>query len=1747
MANLPQNESYPTGGNVTPPKAQDFASRSGSLAVSQGHTPVAPITTTPTHPSDFASRSGSLAAMQGYSPNVAPTNNFSKDYANFNAGIGQLPGSTQLSRPAPGTRVSDLPPGYSGFVDQYNSKKSVPAKPGTKIRSIPGVEGQYLADSLNPSNQNDTLKSARGDTAEMKALMLGNRPSTLYQVDHIIPIWAGGADTMENKQVIPNGKHFDKTRAQAVTLALMTNKNPATGQPYLTKAEARVQALAWESRDLTDIPPLDKFGTLNIKDALKIEDRWKRQEETPGYGTLLGAPMKDILAGVPEAMKNFGKGWLPGPVREFAKGLVSGGTAGLVPYQQDGTDTSGLVAGVVGNVVGMITPVGILSKLLGLGGKAFMASRAGAQVLKPLNIARETKMFNAAQSTLSSRFGGTALANITKNVRYNFANTVKSTGALAIYGQVQTGFEGGDFGAHVNNFATNIAYGVGGASVPHSLGGAVLLAGYSLLPSLAEDSTDSRGAIVNALVLGTMHWGGAKSQNVEIAQKMKAIEPILIKEAVNGNYRITHEVLNKYLPKAFPVLKEGEDPTTYASQYNTAALNKLADNAIKQAEAERSYLPTDVVDKNVFNVKLAFKFLSNEKLPPGQKERAMAQDMKSLIEKANESSSFFVPSVVQKTADTYTEDMFKPDGTIKNSSAAHDGELSSTANPKGEIQLTGMTMDGALEPGVYEYMAAVNRKTASPQLFAVLDDARTAQMRGISNSYKPEDVAASRHKPMSNPQNSLPVYGVFNDAKGERKTALVGWVPREFMIGDNKKTPGQSIYSQNSREYITKEPGDNGFPVNDRNLNKDTLSNHLRDATAPHTDGPRVLFLNKGKLGIAKGSKKPYMFVTVNDENWHQSIEHAKVLGNTAGDYSLSDLHDQIVNAPAGTDLTRKIDSFKQKVNTPSAEIISSAPEGNDPMPRETTISFIKQTEQALMADTPEKMSNIFLKNLGVKLTPEETTALFSRKDSVSNQEIFSLIKKANSENRVDSGTYFAYASYVEPYLKSPAFTGWPLSKTFLKLRVVGGLKAPEQTTPAATTVQEGLTLKETPKQTDPLADKVVALAAKSALEKDVKPAPSSAVTAPGGTNKTGFTVQGLDQTTHQPDGQQYKVKFSTARDGKRSVEKYTVSGGDEAFVESLPLEDAQKRFQTADPKTLADRIANPFKGYDETIGTYKMTSGNEPVDFTTVPSSTTYVPPGEAAKATTPSTKPQEPPQAPVTPKKVETPTAPAKPKESVSTPSPREALKRPNGQPIWNKGIKITLGKGAAPQDKVSQAVTDLVSRGMLMIDNKVPSMNRGRDTTSTFAKKMGEIIKQITPVGEFSRTEETAIRKQAQEQLIPHIVNRTTDAINPKQEIAFKLGMLPEDPATVKRMEDITVANIMNAAGDSEGAKYLLSRLPVKKLIKDAQALGMAGENGDGGILSVLGRSSLPKPKDMNMSDPLIGQSKVLSSIKNSYFKNLKDSKIKEGKNILSGFNKGNTADPRTYPHSFSVAIKEGLTSLYGKNYNKNPKVAELIGKVMGNAAGRRNFEKLYSEDTKGFGGDTTHNPEYIAAKAEGSKTKAEQVKETLKKMRESESSIGEYTANMGTGERSAQSDFNELTGARLKTQSQIEGIGGLREGADLNMMPAATALSMGKNIDEVKGGFEDARGILQELQKLTNADIQARKESGKTVDPSKNILDRWVSFVPRNNAKTGKDIVKNTDKEISRRISEYNKKFKQRTTWSPETAYPSEKSN
>lgn len=457
------------------------------------------------------------------------------------------------------------------------------------IRNMGGdVPGQYVQDTSNP---NLLVKTIRGTNTAADNSIRDGRPGFMSVIDHIVPLELGGADTLANRELLTPDQNFQKTVAQAVPYTLY-----AYGD--ISLSQARAMAMQWKDRDLTDIPKPNGIGLVSdsgnksgIDIAREAQYRWTQPKPTT---------FKDMMAGVPQAMKDLGKGFLPDPIREFAKGALSGATLGFMPYQQG--ENEGLeskIAGIAGEAVGGLASFmlggEILDGALALGGVATGAFQAwrgvaaaetvaaglgGAEALAGAAegagaVAEGLDAAKASETTFKSlnKVPG-YLKGITSNPA-TVSRLTKFVGTSVMVGQasqfVQNKFNpytlGGlapekDAGMQgtIKNILGEVILGATTGIIPPTLKGTAYAVALPLAMTYIANPHDPAAAITNGVIFGAMHGMGTFNEpgynNIESFGGDPYKNPVIQAFEQTAN-RTAYAPLSNYAPDILPPLEPG--------------------------------------------------------------------------------------------------------------------------------------------------------------------------------------------------------------------------------------------------------------------------------------------------------------------------------------------------------------------------------------------------------------------------------------------------------------------------------------------------------------------------------------------------------------------------------------------------------------------------------------------------------------------------------------------------------------------------------------------------------------------------------------------------------------------------------------------------------------------------------------------------------------------------------------------------------------------------------------------------------------------------------------------------------------------------------------------------------------------------------------------------------------------------------------------------------------------------------------
>lgn len=582
MANLPTNDSYQGTGSA--PKGQ-------------------PISFTP---STTYQNLANLRASGGspFAPTPTPIPNTPEYYTAKQAGVSQygrllnngLGVNTQTSflPPEDPNAMIPLPPDYGEFaapmaINSNGEKLSWGTPTSPVIRTVQGdALGQYVEDTANPDL---LVKTVRGRNDFADNAIRNGRPGFMYQIDHIMPLNLGGADTLANRQLLTADQNDQKTRAQAIPYTLYAHGD-------ISLSEARQMAMQWKDRDLTDIPQPNEVGLVSdmsgksgIEIAREAAARWKLPKERT---------TKDKLADLPETMKNFGKSWLPAPIRNFVTGAASSASFGFLPDGSDEESMAGDIGMVFGGIGSFLLGGALLKGALVLGG----AARGSLAAWRGVALAKATEAgFETAAAVNAGRAAETTFASLNKAPSYlkklltpdrlRQAGFFGATSALV--GQahqfVENHFNPGVLSGQayeteqenmIGNIFKDLAIGaVSGIGSPTIKGTAYAVMLPTTLSYLANPD-DPVEAITQGVIFGALHGlGSYKNPRFNDVKMLggKPYESPVVKAFEETANKAAYESLRHYAPDIYPGLKPGE--RVPASAHNEATVQAAKDKAIE--------------------------------------------------------------------------------------------------------------------------------------------------------------------------------------------------------------------------------------------------------------------------------------------------------------------------------------------------------------------------------------------------------------------------------------------------------------------------------------------------------------------------------------------------------------------------------------------------------------------------------------------------------------------------------------------------------------------------------------------------------------------------------------------------------------------------------------------------------------------------------------------------------------------------------------------------------------------------------------------------------------------------------------------------------------------------------------------------------------------------------------------------------------------------------------------------------------
>lgn len=996
-----------------------------------------------------------------------------------------------------------IPSDYSGFKTagqaNENYKWSTPISP--EIRSLPGdTMGQYVADTANPGA---LIKSERGYSPIVNSAMLNGRLSSKYQIDHIVPLALGGADTMGNRELLTMAQNDRKTKAQAIPYTLYSNGKISLG-------EARVMASQWKDRDLGGIPQPDNYGLVPLDVAQQVQARWAQPK---------AITFKDVMSELPTAVKNFGKGFLPNSVREFIKGFENQATLGFVPYEQ-GEDENGFdrASGFVGQVAGAIMPfalagrvikgaVGAVSAVGRVFGVLSNTAKATAAAKDVWTVTKEGQVITeSAAPEVSYRIWGALKGtygkvmkkpDLTVRPEYIMKGAVKPLTDQNIQKALQFGTANVMIGqlqdVVQSKFTPDILSGkestkeielsfpkileeftvgsVAGIASP-TLKGAALAMAPVLSLGYIEDPDNPENAFIHSLVFGALHIAGSGAGKRDLA-KMKQDFKTASQTKEYRDFEAIENQAHRNILEDFT----GEKIPKNATAGQIAAIEKKAvdnldamrafdinPNGTKRTEgmSDRTYL------SNRAQILTAANKLSINSLPADLKEKAIIDNVISYFKmikspgktKAGDPlpsrfaqlSEFGTPAISRKVAEMLPEEYSQ--GTFSTRKPG----ITSEKYPVGGSVGTGVGIDSNME-GVQRFLRTEEGWDTLP-VIQIVDNPHFRTAAQIKNKLIATNPGFSKHTPDPHPENAAMVWGMKkNRATGQIKLVQLGYIPSEARLNTDQ-------YAVNKQPFV----GEGAGLVPPFELHKELIVPAMRQ------NNVKVLLATMDMRTTAETikSKRPFVAFNLTEKNWDDSIAFASKLETAPNTNSAATSIRLLNNAPEYKLLAGEIANAVNKTEVPGSEllpkpaksaeysayIIDKKLSGQERFRQsviqkqlllrqlqrgeiqydQQTYGLLNEVKDILDTGNPAKMKSNFETQLGIKMNDEQAKYVFENRENMTMRDELEMLTGAINSNNASAVTR-ARVEFTKTYLESDAFKSSENAKIFPEAKVLGGVK----------------------------------------------------------------------------------------------------------------------------------------------------------------------------------------------------------------------------------------------------------------------------------------------------------------------------------------------------------------------------------------------------------------------------------------------------------------------------------------------------------------------------------------------------------------------------------------------------------------------------------------------------------------------------------------------------------------------------------
>lgn len=824
-----------------------------------------------------------------------------------------------------------IPEDYKAKVDVPEDYKFNITDPGV-IAPTPQTKFSYMSPELgggqyayDPTTKG-LIKSERQPITPQRQMLndmvRGGLSSSRIELDHILPLWAGGVDTPYNLQGLAKPDHDKKSKTSAVARTLYWN-----GEITLEQAQAAV--FGWKDKnieDLATVPLVGQFDEVPLEIAREVYSTWDEPTKVGisdmikvmlSRTPLVGKAISKMIGYEPDtAEQMFEEELKKGPESDFGQvvqSIVSPLTLGWAPHPEGrgdeglGTNIAKIGGGIAGFIasymffVGMVkgalatTKIGAIwkGKDVLTAGKAATGGRTAQLMAKNAAVLKAVKALNTSTRIqqlvakgLTSRAGTWLLTGgVPKAAQFGKFSLLPSgarigamlteAGLFSAFGQLQTPEGEETFNNRVDKFITDAAYG----SVFGAISGGKLkdygILGMGSYMIGKYDGLSDEDAMTNAMMMMGLHGAFQAAPKLFGAERGAAfnkkggamileqvIEKNLYLSARNARNRISEKLPGLRMPDIVP----GRSIT--AEEYIRGIANA-------SREADRRFLHTqDPFELRALqtDIGLTYQWLRLNGLSVKERYDAMGKDLFNQFLRLGEERPGNLETIP---------------GWLKEWGALPENQPSITAGvpvvgdrlpvprdreaPVGTMQVTGTSQDVSLIPAK-SIERLLPQSGPGIQVFLVPRPDTTSYFERM-NRLISELVAPGKQKPVDNPGKSVQIVG-FDPQTGE--ALHLGWLPSEGRIGAVARDAEGNITGPSAEASVTsmnkmiekyRNQGRDIKYIDPKTMSKDTVFDYMSDMNA---DAAPAFLRSAGTTGRESG--KAYVVLDITPTTYERAL-----------------------------------------------------------------------------------------------------------------------------------------------------------------------------------------------------------------------------------------------------------------------------------------------------------------------------------------------------------------------------------------------------------------------------------------------------------------------------------------------------------------------------------------------------------------------------------------------------------------------------------------------------------------------------------------------------------------------------------------------------------------------------------------------------------------------------------------------------------------------------------------------------------